>query len=150
MSADTMLELAGRAKSATGADRALDADIRLLIHGDCIFGALTDKRHQWIGHAYLSGYVEQYRDLLTSDDAIPDEIVSRYTASADAAMTLRLPNMRARIVVGQNYASCELISGWGRARERCIVPTIERADEEIALCIVAAWLRARAAMERPA
>lgn len=85
---DDLQRLVERIEAATGPDRELDCDVRLAVLGDCHYGVIHDSKYRAIGPAYLRGYVETYRHLLTSDDAIEDDIVPRYTDSIDAAMTL--------------------------------------------------------------
>lgn len=88
MSEVDLLALAERVEASAGADRELDAEIRLAVLGDCPYGAIVGNRYQVIGTGTLSGYVEAFREVLTDDDALHDDVVPRYTVSIDAAVTL--------------------------------------------------------------
>jgi hypothetical protein len=133
-----LIELAERVEKAEGADRGLDADIRLAVSGDCPYGALTGNRHQVIGWGKLSGYVNAYREVLTLDDALDDEVVPRFTASIDAAMSLVPDNTgwaHWSPIGKRPSVAIETDAGWGDWHSARTLP----------LALVSAALRARSA-----
>ena len=79
-----MTDLADRIHALTGADRAIDAEVRMLLFGDCRYGMKGPPNAPVPGT--LSEYVSAYRDLLNSDDALDDEVVPRFTASLHATL----------------------------------------------------------------
>lgn len=79
--------------------------------------------------------------------------VPAYTASLDAAVALAervLPGWRICTEFGQNYSIAQFKRGWGPARTEYLgVATTERADDEIALCLCLAILKAVRAHMHP-
>jgi hypothetical protein len=144
-----LIELAERVEKAEGADRGLDADIRLAVSGDCPYGALTGNRHQVIGWGKLSGYVNAYREVLTLDDALDDEVVPRFTASIDAAMSLGPEGCVWKVMTDYELPGRATVYGWpvGAPEGPPILigydDHCDAATPALALC--AAALRARSA-----
>jgi hypothetical protein len=64
------------------------------------------------------------------------------TTSLEAAMTLAPDGWRVRLEYGDNYACASFVKGYGSRRSIWGDCTSERPDNEIALALVAACLRA--------
>lgn len=79
-------DLARRVSELQGPSREVDAAIQIAVFGDVAFGNVWPFTPE--STPMLSEYVEQFRDTLDVDDAIPDDVLPRVTASLDAAMTL--------------------------------------------------------------
>jgi len=80
------MTLSDRVAALTGPDRVTDVEIQLALYGDKAFGVIGHWPHLKAGT--LSGYINAFRDVINSDDAIDDDSVFRFTYSMDAAMTL--------------------------------------------------------------
>lgn len=78
--------LAKRVEALTGPCRETDVRICLAVYGDRVFGFKGDWQRPVPG--MLSGYHAAFAEVINVDDAIPDDVVPRYTASVDAALTL--------------------------------------------------------------
>lgn len=80
MTRDDLLALAARVEAATGPDRALDADIELVLHPELVV-------LPWARVNFQCGKAPYYED--TSDpDALNVVFPAVYTRSLDAALTL--------------------------------------------------------------
>lgn len=78
------------------------------------------------------------------DDAFMWELPPEFTASLDAVVALigkKLPGARCEIVIGNDFSSARIVTGWG-ARKRVLAAPVERPDSHAAICAVAATLRA--------
>lgn len=80
------MTLSDRLAALDGPDRVTDVEIQLALYGDKPFGVVGNWPH--IRAGTLSGYLNAYRSVINSDDAIDEDSVLRFTASMDAAMTL--------------------------------------------------------------
>lgn len=72
------------------------------------------------------------------------------TVSVDAVLVLierELPGTRLMMSAGDDFSSAMITAGWGH-RKRTLCPQIERPDNHVAICAVAAFLRAKAAQQQ--
>jgi hypothetical protein len=129
-----------------GAERELDATIYLTAFGDRPYGVITGNKHQVVGVGTLSGYVEAYRDVLTADDALHDDVVPRYTASLDAAMTLIPAGLTWEVSTDYVPALAGIYSG---TDDDDGLPAYQGEAATPALALCAAALRARASTPSP-
>lgn len=130
-----LLSLAARVEELTGPDREVDAEVAI---------ALDSKQRGCrlihVGHGLIR-IGEEGRQCF---------MVDSFTASADAVIALIEREMlAARLVmtVGDNYSSAQIVTGWG-GRKRTLCPQIERPDTHVAICAIAAFLRAKAAQQQ--
>ncbi len=138
-----LTSLIERLEKAEGPDRELDR----LIHFHVESPWLAEKCVKWVPAAF-----EGPNDFLwwsaerqaEGKEGYHDSWES-YTASVDALMSLiheRLPEWRIATEHGENYSIAQFKRGWGSRLQILGVATSERADDEIALCIATATLRA--------
>lgn len=82
----TLQSLLTRAQQATGASRAIDFELHILLVGAAVWPA-TDMRGRITNpHSKMSDYLGAYREVIDADDQ--DFDFPRYTASVDAALGL--------------------------------------------------------------
>lgn len=82
----TIEQIVEALKSGEEPSRVLDCEIHLAVVGNPEFGWKGMPNHRVAAH--LDEYLSAFRSVIDADDAIPDEVVPRYTASMDAALRL--------------------------------------------------------------
>lgn len=129
-----LLSLAARVEKLTGPDRDVDAEVARA------FGLAVS------GYMTALGWVHTYRKSELSGWLL----LPSYTRSVDALLALiksELPEARLMMSVGDDFSSAMITVGWG-ARKRILCPQVERPDNHVAICAVAAFLRAKAAQQQ--
>lgn len=133
MTRDELLDLAARVEAATGPDRALDADIELVLHPELVV-------LPWARVNFQCGKAPYYED--TSDpDALNVVFPAVYTRSLDAALTLVPAELWWRVSVVAGRPSANVRTG------SIISPGTKEWEGHAAtpaLALTAAALRARA------
>lgn len=126
-----------RLEKATGPDRSIDVDVMNLLcprpkdEAFLVLGKQLEAK--WGGVGEIANKTTYFVEA------------PRLTTSVDAALGLirnKLPGWRVSTEHGDNYSIAQFKRGWGARAETLGIATCERADDEIALCIVAATLRA--------
>lgn len=138
-----MQKIIEKLKVAGPFSRVMDVEIHLAAVGDPQFGYKRDKETMRQVPSLLSEYFHAYSGVIDGDDAIPDEVVPRYTSSMDAAVKL-IPD-------GMFW-----IAGYGRTRpdeplagaavckpDDQINPVGEAEGDHLAICLCIAALEAR-------
>ncbi len=128
----TIPDLIARVEAAEGPDRELDVAIYLRIFGDRPFGCCGPFNNPKPGS--LAGYHAAYKSVINSDDAIPDDVVPRYTSDLNAVVAM-IPDGYSRwAVTGRNSAT---VGRPGNPETKWVFAATP------ALALLAACLRAR-------
>ena len=138
IAADKVAGLIEKLEKAEGPSRELDAQIWL----ETSPGVTRSVQHV----VSATGAWPPYDIDETRDETGRLITVPAYTASIDAAVALAervLPGWRICTEFGQNYSIAQFKRGWGPARTEYLgMATTERADDEIALALCLAILKA--------
>lgn len=102
-------DLARRVSELQGPSREVDAAIQVAVFGDVPFGNVWPFTPE--STPMLSEYVDSFRSTLDVDDAIPDDVLPRFTGSQDAAMTLARSDKEAFMMLSEAILKLE-DAGW--------------------------------------
>lgn len=146
-----LLSLAARVEKLTGPSKEVDRAVARVVGWFRV--EPRHSRNRYGGWIAPDDFIGAYRDGSPMLDGLHGTTIWRdppsWTASVDAVLALierDLPGTRLMMSAGDDFSSAMITAGWG-ARKRILCPQIERPDNHVAICAVAAFLRAKAAQQ---